>query len=392
MRILRIADVPDKRTGGMTRAMYGTGDVLSEAGHQISYLFAGHFATWGPATLRRFMVPLKLPFLVRHLIKQGHQYDVVEVHEPLAAPYGFLRQFFRSLPPLVIFSHGLEERSRLAELDYCKQKGLPISFKKRYSPLSVVLQATYATRHCDQVICLNSQDREHLLLSGVSAEHLTQIPNGIEEELLAAGETARVETDERSGILFIGSWLTRKGILDLVPAITQVLRHHPKLSFTAAGSGVDAEIVKQGFPKDVQNQVGVIQNFSGNEALIDLYKRHSIFVLPSYFEGHPLVMIEAAAFGMAIVTTGICGMVDFIEDGRNGLLVNVGDPVSLEEGLERLITDTGLARRLGEAARLTAREHTWARSADITLQAYEKAVCNASLSACNGRTRRSAKS
>lgn len=376
----------------MTRAMYGTGDVLSEAGHQISYLFAGHFATWGPATLRRFMVPLKLPFLVRHLIKQGQQFDVIEVHEPLAAPYCFLRHFFMHLPPIVVFSHGLEERSRLVELRYRKQKGLPVSLKKRYSPMSVVLQANYGTRHSNHVICLNSEDIKHLCLSGVPEDRLTLLPNGVEEELLAAGQAAGLEDGNRSGILFVGSWLIRKGILDLVPAITQVLRHHPKLSFTAAGSGVDAEIVKQGFPKDVQNQVGVIQNFSGNEALIDLYKRHSIFVLPSYFEGHPLVMIEAAAFGMAIVTTGICGMVDFIEDGRNGLLVNVGDPVSLEEGLERLITDTGLARRLGEAARLTAREHTWARSADITLQAYEKAVCNASLSACNGRTRRSAKS
>jgi hypothetical protein len=39
MRILRIADVPDNRTGGMTRAMYGTGDVLVAAGHQVDARF-----------------------------------------------------------------------------------------------------------------------------------------------------------------------------------------------------------------------------------------------------------------------------------------------------------------------------------------------------------------
>ena len=392
MRILRIADVADNRRGGMSRAMHGTGDVLAKAGHQVTYLFSGHLQTWGPATLRRFTVPLKLPFLVRRLMRQGEQYDVVEVHEPLAAPYCFLRKFFMHLPPIVVFSHGLEGRSRLVELQYRKQKGLPVSLKRRYSPLSVVLQANYGTRHSNQVICLNSEDFQHLSLSGVPEGRLTRLPNGVEEELLAAGQAAGSEHGPRSGILFVGSWLIRKGILDLVPAITQVLHRHPELGFTAAGSGVDVETVKQDFPKNVQNQVSVIQSFSGNEALIDLYRRHSIFVLPSYFEGHPLVMTEAAAFGMAIVTTGICGMADFIQDGRNGLLVNVGDPLSLENGLERLIADTELARSLGEAARLTAHEHTWARSAQITLQAYEKAICNASLPADDGRTRRSAKS
>lgn len=388
MRILRIADVPDNRVGGMSRAMYGTGDVLASAGHQVDYLFAGSLQTPWAATLRRFMVPLELPFLVRQLMRQGQKYDVVEVHEPLAAPYSFLRQFFRRLPPLVIFSHGLEERSRLAELDYRKQKELTISFKKRYSPLLVVLQATYATRHCDQVICLNSQDREHLLLSEVSAEHVTQISNGIEEELLVAGGTAGSEGNKRNGILFVGSWLIRKGTLDLVPAITQVLQRHPELGFTAAGCGVDAETVKQDFPQYLHNQINIIPKFSGNKTLADLYKRHSIFVLPSYFEGHPLVMIEAAAFGMAIVTTGVCGMADFVQDGHNGLLVAVGESTSLGNAVERLVTDAALARSLGEAARATACEHTWARSARTTLRAYERAIHNASALTSGGRKKR----
>ena len=89
-------------------------------------------------------------------------------------------------------------------------------------------------------------------------------------------------------------------------------------------------------------------------------------------------MIEAAAFGMAIVTTGICGMADFIRDGQNGLLVKVADPEDLAAKVESLVRDPALAGRLGDAARQTAREHTWARSAQTILQAYERAVRNAS--------------
>ena len=374
MRILRIADVPDNRTGGMTRAMYGTGDVLVKAGHLVDYVFSDQFQMNGPAGLRRFVVPLKIASLIRQWQHQGRNYDVVEIHEPLAAASCFLRPFLKGFPPIVVFSHGLEERGRRTELDYWQQKGLPISLKKRYSPLSIVLQAVYGTRHSSQVICLNTEDRKHLLQLGVPEERVTQLQNGIEEELLAAGQAAAQEEQNRSGLLFVGSWLVRKGILDLVPAVSQVLRRHPKLRFTVAGSGADVETVTRDFAPEVQGQVTVIPKFSGNATLIDLYKRHSVFVLPSYFEGQPLGMIEAAAFGMAIVTTGICGMADFIQDEQNGLLVRVGEPHELEAKIERLVCDPFLAWQVGTAARVAAQEHTWAKSAQITLHAYEKAI------------------
>lgn len=380
MRILRIADVPDNRTGGMTRAMYGTGDVLAQAGHQVDYIFSNHLQARTPASLRRFVVPFKISSLVRQLQRQGKRYDVVEIHEPLAAVSCFLHPLLKGFPPVVIFSHGLEERGRDAGLAYRMQKGLPISLKSRYSPLSVVLQAIYATRHCSQVIVTNSEDIRHLIKCGLSEDRVTRIHNGVEDELLAAGEASAAKDRQRSGLLFVGSWLVRKGVLDLVPAVTLVLRRHPEVCFTIAGSGLGPEVVKQDFPADVHHQIEVIPRFSGNETLISLYRKHSIFVLPSYFEGQPLVMIEAAAFGMAIVTTDICGMADFIDDARNGMLVDVGDPQALESKLEKLVNIPGLARQLGEAARETAHEHTWAKSAQLTLQAYERAIQNASAS------------
>ena len=225
----------------MTRAMYGTGDVLAANGHEVDYLFSDQLRTPGPAILRRFTVPLKIASLVRQRQRQGRHYDVIEIHEPLAAASCFLRPFLKGFPPVVVFSHGLEETSRQSELNYLRQKGLPVSLKKRLSPLSVVLQAVYGTRHSSQVICLSTQDFEYLRRAGVPEERLTHHHNGVEEELLAAGEaTAQEEASGRSGLLFVGSWLVRKGTLDMAPAVTAVLRRHPEIRFTVAGSGADA--------------------------------------------------------------------------------------------------------------------------------------------------------
>ncbi|HET6576058.1 MAG TPA: hypothetical protein VFG68_20825, partial [Fimbriiglobus sp.] len=86
MRVLRVADVPDNRTGGMSRAMYLAGDALARLGHTVEYAFADHLGP-APAKVRRFVIPWRVPALVRRWSRLRGRYDVVEVHEPLSAGY-----------------------------------------------------------------------------------------------------------------------------------------------------------------------------------------------------------------------------------------------------------------------------------------------------------------
>src|SRR5438445_2004742 len=64
LRILRIADVPDNRHGGMSRVMYCTGDVLQEQGHTVEYVFSQDLVSAAPQRLRRFCIPWLIPGLV----------------------------------------------------------------------------------------------------------------------------------------------------------------------------------------------------------------------------------------------------------------------------------------------------------------------------------------
>ena len=85
--------------------------------------------------------------------------------------------------------------------------------------------------------------------------------------------------------------------------------------------------------------------------LAALYHEHAVFAFPSTFEGQPLVLLEAAASGLAIATTRTCGMKDFVSDGQNGLLVEVGDAEGFARAVSRLVESAGLAAELGRAAR-----------------------------------------
>lgn len=374
MRILRIADIAEGRTGGMARVLHCTGDRMRAMGHQVDDLFRKDLPIAGPASLRqRLLLPIALPRIVRQRIRAGQSYDVVEIHEPIAAPYCFLRSFWPELPPAVVFSHGLEQRHQQAELAYRHQQGLPISLPLRYLRLTV-LQSNYAIRHCQQLICLNTEDATCAQQIGLPATRISPISNGVEEVFLAAGRARAAEKLPPPNLLFMGAWILRKGIRELVAAVSPILQQHPQVTLTIAGCGQSPETILSAFANPLQAQITVIPHLASNEALIDLYRQHSILVLPSYFEGQPLVMLEAAAMGLAIVTTQTCGMADFITPDGNGLLIPIGDALALESCLKRLVETPALIHQLGSAAQLTVQSYTWQRSAEMILTAYQRAI------------------
>lgn len=82
-------------------------------------------------------------------------------------------------------------------------------------------------------------------------------------------------------------------------------------------------------------------------------------------------MLVAAAFGLAIVTTDTCGMMDFITDGKNGLLVPVGQPRALFRAMASLASDPPFARKLGCSAQKKEQRYTWDSVASDFESAFE---------------------
>lgn len=103
-----------------------------------------------------------------------------------------------------------------------------------------------------------------------------------------------------------------------------------------------------------------------------LHQAH-IACLPSYREGLPKSLLEAAACGLPIVTTDTPGCREIVRDGENGLLVPVQDHAALADALERLILDEGLRRRMGNRSRQRATEEfSQERVIEATLAVYQE--------------------
>ncbi|MEM7407271.1 MAG: glycosyltransferase family 4 protein [Pseudomonadota bacterium] len=99
---------------------------------------------------------------------------------------------------------------------------------------------------------------------------------------------------------------------------------------------------------------GIVQWTGWTDDIPGVWARADAAVLPSYREGFPKALIEAAACGRALVATDVPGCRAIVTDGRNGLLVPPRDSVALAEALARLAADRAWCEELGRAARIQA--------------------------------------
>ncbi len=113
------------------------------------------------------------------------------------------------------------------------------------------------------------------------------------------------------------------------------------------------------------------------EDVVKAYQESSIFVLSSRFEGFGMVLIEAMACGLPVVSFDCpAGPDEIITDGVDGLLVPSGDVHALAEKLMVLMTDENLRRRLGQQARQTAQRYDMTTLADQWTALFEKVIKN----------------
>jgi glycosyltransferase involved in cell wall biosynthesis len=158
-------------------------------------------------------------------------------------------------------------------------------------------------------------------------------------------------------VLFLG-WLQQdKGVLDLVRAMPLVLRSVPDATFVLAGSGDADSVARLARSSGVEHALRLPGWVNGADKE-ELLRRADVFVLPSYYEGLPLGLLEAMACGVPAIATRVGGIPDVIEDRVNGLLVEPGEPQALARALVAMLTDEALRRRLREAARNTVQRHS----------------------------------
>ncbi|GLI18569.1 glycosyl transferase group 1 [Tepidanaerobacter syntrophicus] len=210
----------------------------------------------------------------------------------------------------------------------------------------------------DKIIAISRAVKINLIESGVPADMITIIYNGIDTTKFECVKgTLRKElniTPDTPIIGMVARLVPEKGYEYAINAFYRVIKDYPNALLVIIGSGsleknlknmcselgIESNVIFMGYRQDVEN----------------LMADFDLFVLSSVSEGLGLSLLEAMALGKPVVATITGGIPEVIKDGTNGLLVQPGNDVYLAESIVKILSDKDLARRLGDEAKKTVVE------------------------------------
>ncbi len=202
-----------------------------------------------------------------------------------------------------------------------------------------------------------------LLDAGVQPDRIVELPYGVDAERFAPAE--RRASPFR--VLFVGQVGKRKGVLELLAAWDELRLPDAELVLVGSADEIGTRALR-GRPTSCR-WVGRVPR----AAVERWYRDSDVFVFPTWAEGSALVVYEAMASGLPVVTTPAAGSV--VRDEIDGLIVPAGDGVALRTAISRLHADHSLRRRMGNSAReLILARYTWRHYRRRLADVYEHAL------------------
>ena len=219
-------------------------------------------------------------------------------------------------------------------------------------------------KRLDQLVVLTDKSKA----SWPELSNVSVIPDPITIEV----KSEEVKSEKCSKrVVTIGRYAYQKGYDLLLQTWAEVEKHYPDWTLDIYGQGDQTSY------RQLMGDLGIdVNRCHLNGPVVDVIKAYqdsSVFVLSSRFEGFGMVLVEAMACGLPVVSYDCpAGPDEIITDGQDGLLVPAGDVHALAEKIMVMMADENLRKRLGEQARQSARRYEMASIANQWTTLFEK--------------------
>ncbi|HGE71386.1 TPA: glycosyltransferase family 1 protein [Candidatus Poribacteria bacterium] len=217
----------------------------------------------------------------------------------------------------------------------------------------------------------------------LGAKKIIIIPNGVDTDFFAKRiddkfkEKLGIRNQEK--VIITVSRLTQKnGLITLIKSLSLLkdknYRVYDKIKVIIVGDGPQEKFLKNACVKlGVSDRV----TFTGGLSHEDIPRYLSIsdiFVRTPFQEGFGIAFLEAMSCQLPIIATNVGGIVDFVKDGINGILIKPGDDVSLARAIVKLVEDEEYAKAMAEQNRKTAVKYDWHKVCKKVLKMYLKVL------------------
>ena len=219
------------------------------------------------------------------------------------------------------------------------------------------------------IVAVSKQVERELVEIGVPPERIRVILNGVDLQEFSPGEAKRQTWGLPEGVtlaLFAGNAQTpRKNLDTVLRALAQV----PDLQLVVAGTTTGMTYPQLVASLDLSNRVHFLEYRTD---VPDLMKAVNFFVFPSRYEACSLVLLEAMASGLPVITAKTAGGAEIITPECGIVLPEPDDIQALARALSLLASDRNLRSQMGQSARAIAQQHSWANMAGNYVNLFEE--------------------
>jgi glycosyltransferase involved in cell wall biosynthesis len=243
-------------------------------------------------------------------------------------------------------------KRRLVVHDHCNDAG-------RKNPLLLFADAL-TNRVSSKVIAVAESIRSFLICyEGIDRDRVITLPNGVDvQAFVPASETDKQDARKALGISTgaiviggVGRLIEQKNFVRFLEVAAHVLKKTPNVIFVIAGTGPQFDLLRERAVRlNISNHVRFLGHVSDR---IVLYQALDVLLITSDFEGTPMVLLEAMASGVPVVSQSLDGIGEVCTNTLDAMLVATGDESGLVTAVNRLLADEKLAKGLSENARKT---------------------------------------
>ena len=290
--------------------------------------------------------------------KKKIEFDLIHSHFTWSMGYVGARLKEKYNVPFIVTAHGYD----IYDLPFRDEK-----WRERIE---------YVLNSANYVITVSNSNLECIKKLDVKTP-VKVIPNGFRPDLFYPKNSEECKKilelpSDKKAILTVGNLVEIKGHKYLIEAMNEVVKHRKDVLCIIVGSGkLKNKLEKQIKKLKLEDHVKLVGGKTHDEIPIWM-NAADLFVLPSLRESFGVVQIEAMACGKPVVASNVGGIPFVVEEGKTGLLFESGNVEDLADKIMTILENEELREKMGEAGRERAKEFTWDKIAERTVEVYKE--------------------
>jgi glycosyltransferase involved in cell wall biosynthesis len=289
---------------------------------------------------------LKCTWQVMRYIK-ANKIDTVIGHTPKGALIAMMAAYFSGVKTRVYFRHGL-----MFETSKGLKRKILVTVEKFTAGLATtVVNVSPSVVKKSVAMHLNKPDKNIILnkgtCNGIDIERFNPAQN-LDSTLLQLRHQHQI-TNQDIVIGYVGRLVNDKGINELIAAWKILLTQHKNIKLLLVGPYEERDAIGAEVKAYIEQEPSIIHTGLTNE-VTPFYRLMNLFILPSYREGFPTVVLEASAMKLPIITTKATGCVDAIIENETGIFSELNGE-SIAKSINYYLTQPDKAKVHGEAGR-----------------------------------------